>query len=108
MLDDGSCPAEEFLSQLSELDIQKMKATFDLFVASSPRPLSREKFKKIEGTDLYEFKCFQVRMPCFYAGQGRIILTHGLKKKADKLRPSDIKKAQELKGTFERRTGKHG
>lgn len=108
VLDDGSCPAEEFLGQLGEVDTAKMKALFDMFVRAYPSFLSDQKFKKIEGTDLYEFKCFQSRLPCFFSPGGRVLLTHGLNKKADKLRPSEIKTAKQIKADFERRVKSHG
>ncbi len=107
VLDDGSCPAEGFLEQLGESDTAKVMALFSLFVERFPRFLSPEKFKKIEGTDLFEFKCFQIRMPCFFSGHGRVLLTHGLIKKADRLRAGDIKRAEEVKATFERRVKLH-
>ncbi len=108
VLDDGSCPAKEFLDQLGDVHAAKVKGLFDLFLCSYPRNLSDQKFKKIDETDLFEFKCFQIRMPCFFFPDGRILLTYGLKKKADNLRPRDIKKARDIKATFERRVKSHG
>ena len=108
VLDDGSCPAEEFLDQLSDSETAKMQALFDLFVRKFPGNLSDQKFKRIEGTDLFEFKSFQIRMPCFFFPGGRVLLTYGLKKKADSLRPRDIRKAQDIKSVFERRVKPHG
>jgi len=108
VLDDGSCPAEAFLQELGESDTAKMMALFSLFVERFPKRLSSEKFKKIEETDLFEFKCFQIRMPCFFSGHGRVLLTHGLIKKADRLRAGDIKRAREIKATFERSVKAHG
>ncbi|MBI2113580.1 MAG: hypothetical protein HYT85_00625 [candidate division NC10 bacterium] len=43
VLDDGSCPAEEFLGQLGEVDTAKMKALFDMFVRAYPSFLSEQK-----------------------------------------------------------------
>lgn len=100
MLDDGSCPAERFLDDLSETDQAKMRGVFSLFVERYPKPLSDQKFKKIEGTDLFEFKNFQIRMPCFFVRGGRIMLTHGLVKKTDKLPASEIKRAEQIKALF--------
>ncbi len=108
VLDDGSCPANEFIDQLGDVNTAKVKALFDLFLCRYPRNLSDQKFKKIEDSDLFEFKCFQIRIPCFFFPDGRILLTHGVKKKADNLRPRDITKAQAIKATFERRVKSHG
>ena len=108
VLDDGSCQAEEFLNQLGEIDTGKVKGLFDLFVRTYPRNLSDQKFKKIEDTDLFEFKCGQIRLPCFFFPDGRLLLTYGLIKKADNLRPRDIKKAQQIRAAFQRRARRHG
>lgn len=108
VIEDGSCPAEDFLNGLSDENIAKMMARFDTFIRAHPRRVSPEKFKMIEGTDLFEFKCFQIRMPCFYAPGRRLVLTHGLIKKADKLSSSEIEKAQRIRSTFERRRSSHG
>jgi hypothetical protein len=107
--DDGSCPAKEFLDGLDAGKTAKMKALFTLFIERFPQPLSGEKFKKIEGTeDLFEFKSFQIRIPCFFVSGGRILLTHGLIKQQDRLRPSEIARANEIKGVFDRRMKSHG
>ncbi len=105
----GSCPAEEFLDGLGEVDTAKVMALFALFVQRFPQPLSREKFKKIEGTaDLFEFKSFQLRLPCFFRPAGRLLLTHGLVKKADRLPLREIQRAADIKAVFEQREGTHG
>ncbi len=103
MLDDGSCPAEEFLTGLGDTDTAKMQALFDIFIRMYPRHLSDQKFKRIEKTELFEFKSFQIRMPCFFAAGGRVLLTHGLIKKADNIPPDHIRRAKRIKATFERR-----
>ena len=109
MLDDGSCPAEEFLNGLDEEKTAKMKALFHLFITTHPRQMSDQKFKKIEGTaDLFEFKSFQIRMPCFFAQGGRILLTHGLIKQQDRLPTGEITRAKRIKGEFEKRAKFHG
>lgn len=109
MLEDGSCPAEDFLNGLDEGRTAKMKALFHFFIEIHPRQMSDQKFKKIEGTaDLFEFKSHQIRMPCFFASGGRILLTHGLTKKQDRLPSSEITRAKMIKGVFERRVLSHG
>lgn len=107
VLDDDSCPAEEFLDRLSDIDVAKMKALFNLFAGRHPLHLSGEKFKKIEGTDLFEFKNFQIRVPCFFVAGSRVLLTHGLIKKADRLPKSEIKRAREIRAVFEKRGSSH-
>jgi hypothetical protein len=102
VLADGSCPAEVFLDALGPADAAKLMALFDLFVRRFPQPMSREKFKKIEGTaGLFEFKSFQIRLPCFFRPGGRLLLTHGLIKKADRLPPQEIARAHAIQAAYE-------
>lgn len=109
VLADGSCPAEAFLDGLGEADAAKVLALFDLFVQRFPQPLSREKFKKIEGTaGLFEFKSFQIRLPCFFRPGGRLLVTHGLIKKADRLPPQEIARAHAIQAAYEARERNHG
>jgi hypothetical protein len=108
VLDDGSCPAKEFLNGLSPNDTAKMKALFALFVERYPQRLSDQKFKRIEETEFFEFKSFKIRVPCFFAPDGRLLLTHGLIKKRDKLQPKEIEKARAIRAVFERKGRFHG
>lgn len=65
-----------------------------------------EKFKKVEGTEgLFEFKSFQDRIPAFYDGnerdgRGRLIMTHGFRKKGDRMPPAELKRAEQLRSRF--------
>lgn len=108
MLDDGSCPATDFLNGLNAIDTAKMKALFALFVERFPQRLSDQKFKRIEETEFFEFKSSQIRMPCFFASDGRIVLTHGLFKKRDRLHPKEIEKARAIRAVFEGKGKFHG
>jgi len=109
VLADGSCPAEDFLDTLRPADAAKVMALFDLFVQRFPQPLSREKFKKIEGTPgLFEFKSFQIRLLCFFRPGGRVLLTHGLIKKADRLPSQEIARAHAIQATYDERERSYG
>jgi hypothetical protein len=55
------------------------------------------KFKRIEGTDLFEFKNFQIRMPCCYLAGGLLVITHGFRKKGDRIPPSEIARANRIR-----------
>ena len=92
VLADRSAPAAEFLLALSDGDKAKMYALFkrlgDIGLINN-----KEKFKKIEGTNFYEFKSFQIRMPCFFEPGKRVIVTHGFRKQGDKIPRSEIERA---------------
>jgi len=55
-----------------------------------------QKFKPIEGTDFFEFKDFQIRMPCFRRA-AFMIITHGFNKKQGKMPPQEIERAKRLR-----------
>ena len=87
VLEDGSCPAREFIESLSEGDLMKLLALLKRAADMGPININnREKFKKLEN-DLFEFKVFQIRIPCFYDGRS-IVLTHGFK--SDNVQSSTI------------------
>src|ERR1035438_3918420 len=56
-----------------------------------------QKFKPIEGTKFFEFKDFQIRMPCFRPGNAMVI-THGFIKKTGAIPPAEIERAKRLMG----------
>ena len=58
-----------------------------------------EKFKKI-ADGWFEFKCHQIRMPCFCSGRD-LIITHGFIKKKDEFPPSEINHAKLIKTEHE-------
>ncbi len=64
-------------------------------MASQGKIANREKFKQIDGR-LFEFKAGQIRMPCFFDKKNRIIVTHGFRKKADDIPPSEIRRAKDV------------
>lgn len=94
---DGTSPAEEFLDGLDEQDQAKMLRLLKQ-LGDQGRISNPEKFKKIEGTDgLFEFKSHQVRMPCYFLPGRLLVITHGFRKKGDKLPPSEIRKAERIR-----------
>ena len=99
-LPDGSCPAGEFLDSLDASDRTKLDVLFEV-LGCTGRISNKEKFKKLEGTkSLWEFKSFQIRIPCFFTSNKRVMLCFGLVKKKDKYRPEEIKRAEEYQATF--------
>jgi phage-related protein len=101
---DGTCPAREFLDSLGERDVARLKALFQQFCERWPNFTNKEMFKKIEGTKgLFEFKDHQVRLPCFFEAGGRAILTHGFRKKANRIPKAEIKRAEDIRSFYSER-----
>ncbi|MEJ5328603.1 MAG: type II toxin-antitoxin system RelE/ParE family toxin [Desulfobaccales bacterium] len=98
----GSCPAREFLNGLTAEKRAKILALIRR-LADQGRINDREKFKKIEGTEFFEFKDFQTRMPCFFQPGGRLIITHGFIKKKDKIPASELEKARSIRAEYNQR-----
>jgi hypothetical protein len=93
---DHTRPGEEFYDGLGDGDKAKLNKLFE-HLGDHGKISNREKFKKIENTNFFEFKSFQIRMPCFFR-QGRlVIITHGFRKKDDKIPPAEIRRAERIK-----------
>jgi hypothetical protein len=69
-------------------------------MASQGAIKNREKFKKIEG-QLFEFKSYQIRMPCFFDPKNRIVITHGFMKKTDNIPPKEIERAEAIRRDYD-------
>lgn len=96
-LADGSCPATDFLEHhLSDTERATMVTSFQKmgmqgFIRNS------ERFKKVEESDgVFEFKDHQVRLFSCWAGQGRMFLLFGVRKKKQRHKPSHIAKAEKM------------
>ena len=97
------CPAKKFLNGLSKDDIGKILRVIKR-LADEGKVTNREQFKKIEGEDFFEFKNFQIRMPCYFHAAGRLIITHGFIKKGDWIRPEEIDRMKRIRDEYEKRT----
>jgi len=93
---DQTAPGEEFYDELDDTNKAKLNKLFE-FLGNHGKISNKEKFKKIEGTEFYEFKSFQIRMPCFFSRGQLVIITHGFVKKGDKIPPAQIKRAERIK-----------
>ena len=92
----GECLARDFIEGLLQADRIKLIALLRRAANVGPMDINnREKFKKLED-DFYEFKSFQIRMPCFYDRRS-IVLTHGFKKKKDEIAPSELARARRIR-----------
>jgi hypothetical protein len=93
---DQTRPGEQFYDELSDSDKAKLNKLFE-HLGDHGKISNKEKFKKIEATDFFEFKSFQIRMPCFFREGALVIITHGFRKKGDRISPAEIKRAERIK-----------
>lgn len=96
----GESPGHQFYKGLKQIDQAKLLKLFEI-IGDQGQIRNREKFKPIEGTKLFEFKSFQIRMPCFRIEHSWVV-THGLIKKTQKIPPADLTRAEEIKAEHER------
>ena len=91
----GTCLAREYIDErLTTADKTKIWALLARIAEHGP-PKNGQKFNHLTGS-LYEFKSFQDRLPCFYDGPGRIVITHGCKKKKDRTPKNEIQRGLTL------------
>jgi hypothetical protein len=93
---DGSLLAKEFLDsgQVADCDRVRLYHHFKV-MADTGTVTNREYFKKVDG-EIWEFKCYQVRIPTFQ--NGRVwFLTHAFIKKGDKWPPAQLQRANRIR-----------
>ena len=93
----GDAPAADFIDALDEHRQKKVIRLLKEF-ADRGEILNKERFRR-EDESIFAFKSGQVRILCFFlphAGQRTIVLTHGFKKKQQKLSRSELAKAQRI------------
>ncbi len=93
---DLSSPAEEFFDSLSTGEQAKVMKLFE-YLGNHGRIKNPEKFKKIEGTEFFEFKSHQIRMPCYFLADHRVVVTHGFRKKGDRIPPAHLERARRIR-----------
>jgi len=99
VLNNGSCPVGDFLASLTPQERRKVDVLFEL-IGCRGRISNKEHFKKIEGTDLFEFKRHQVRLLCFYTEDKQIVICHALRKKKDRHKKRDLDLATDLRNLY--------
>jgi phage-related protein len=104
MLENRSCPATEFLGSLGVKGFARLEKIFKMFVKrkADGGHLSQEKFKQVEDTDFYEFRDADVRILCFFES-GRLLLTHGFRKRGQRTPKRELERARSLKKVYEER-----
>lgn len=91
----GRMPGREFFDSLSEPDQAKVYALFKL-LADTGQIRNREKFQKLEGTELFEFKSFQLRFHGDFRPGQRFVVASGVRKKKQKASKSDLQVAARI------------
>jgi hypothetical protein len=93
---DGDSPGLAFFEKCSDRDKGRLLKLFK-WLGDHGWINNDQKFKPIEGTKFFEFKDFQIRMPCFRVGNVMVI-THGFVKKTGAIPTAEIARAQRIKG----------
>ena len=94
----GSCPVSEYLDSLEPRDRKRLMSLLNRTAEAGP-PSNIEKFRKLD-EEIYELKSYQDRLLCFYLEGFVLVLTHGYKKKKDKMPPDELKRAKGLRAGF--------
>lgn len=104
---DGKCPVTDFLDSLPNKVFKKI--TWILNLVTELEKIPSVYFKKlINSDDIYEcrisFGSNIYRIFCFFHKGTLVILTHGIIKKTQKTPQNEIRKAEEYKKDFLRRS----
>ena len=91
----STSPGLMFYEALALRDQAKLNTLFR-YLGEKGHIHNEEKFKRIEGTGFWEFKSFQIRMPCFRNGN-LMIITHGFVKKKNAMDTQEIDRANRFK-----------
>ncbi|MGA2590251.1 MAG: type II toxin-antitoxin system RelE/ParE family toxin [Bryobacteraceae bacterium] len=92
----GTSPGSDYYTALDETDKAKLNALFAR-MAEHGVIKNETKFKKITGTEFFEFKSHQIRMPCYYVPGRLLVITHGFNKKTDRMPPAEIARAERIR-----------
>jgi hypothetical protein len=105
----ADCPSKDFIDSLNNQDKPKIIRTIKRY-ANFGTIFNKEQFKKVEGTEFFEFKSFQIRIFMYHCSLGRIALTHGFNKKGDRIPPGEIERAYLIREEYDltRRGWNHG
>jgi len=95
--ENGNSPAKDFLEELERLDKAKLQQFAVLFqrIGQDGRISNKEVFRH-EEAEIWSFKRFQHRLPCF-RDDNCFVLTHGFVKKESKWPRSEHDKAASIR-----------
>ncbi len=103
---EGNCPVEEFLDSLPGKVAQKIAWVLELLETQGMLPATY--FKKLVNTEIWECRIQHgsniYRIFCFFDKGSIIILTHGFIKKTQKTPHDEIKRAEEYRTDYMKRS----
>ncbi|WP_419163977.1 type II toxin-antitoxin system RelE/ParE family toxin [Candidatus Palauibacter sp.] len=94
----GACPVGDFLDGLPPGARVKLDAMFQR-LGEEGSLWNKTRFKKIDA-DIFAIRSDQVRIFCFFTEDARLVLLHALKKKRNRHKPRDIKRAKQMRREF--------
>lgn len=102
VLTGAKCWTREYIDSLEDKDKSKLLALLNRIVDNGP-PRNKEKFRLLED-GIFEIKSYQDRLLCFYDKNKRnsLVITHGVKKKTQKLSRDEIERAKNLRKEYYR------
>lgn len=100
----GRSPAKEFFEALPMRDQAKLMRLFAR-LADHGRIDNPEKFGNLKES-FFEFKSFQIRMPCRFLPRGVVLITHGFRKKRDRAPREEIERAKRIFEEDQQRAGR--
>ncbi|MEO8724494.1 MAG: type II toxin-antitoxin system RelE/ParE family toxin [Acidobacteriaceae bacterium] len=93
-------PAEVFLLKQPIQHQARLSVLFEK-LSDHGQISNREQFKKLT-RELWEFKAFQIRMPCYFRPDRRVVVTHGFIKKKDRVDKQELTRAEAIRNEYER------
>lgn len=97
---DGTCPVGEFLDGLDAKDAAKVGLLFTR-LGDHGELRDNEKFKKLKDSNgIFAFKSYQIRILGFFTPGRQFVLVHALRKKDDRYKAKDIRRAEDLRTQY--------
>ena len=96
----GKMPAKEYLEEVS-LDVKVKLAALVKYIAQAGKIFDVNKFRLVDAKDkIFEFKPAGHRFFNFFHEGGKIIITNGYMKKAQKVSRRDLEKSKNMKKDY--------
>jgi len=102
----GRSPGKEFFDALPVQEQAKLMRLFAL-LGDQGTINNPEKFGKLK-EGLFEFKSFQIRMPCRFLPGGIVLISHGFLKQRDRTPPEHIDRARRILEEDQKRAARAG
>ncbi len=97
---DGRVPALDHIYSLAESERRKVFAFLERTAQAGPLGYSDDRSKKLTD-DIFELKpTSEVRLPYFFDGRNRLVITHGFTKKRGRTPATEIRRAVWLRAEY--------